>query len=65
MAALKMKEYTFFFDGGGWNTEWAKTRPQAYKQACKRFPDLADKIIKDSFHIAKDDERKMLLALFY
>jgi hypothetical protein len=36
-----------------------------YKQACKRFPDLADKIIKDSFHIAKEDERKMLLALFY
>ena len=35
MAELKNKQYMFTFEGGGWNTVWAKTLKGAIKAAEK------------------------------
>jgi hypothetical protein len=61
--STKLTEYTFYFIGGGWNTEWAKSPEEAYELALSReynFP-----IDKNSFHIASEQETKSLLSLFY
>jgi hypothetical protein len=61
----KLKEWTFYFIGGGWNTEWAYTKAQAKKQAKKRFDSPNLQVDMDSFHIASEEETKHLLSLFY
>ena len=35
MKQLKLKQYMFTFEGGGWNTVWAKTLKGAIKAAEK------------------------------
>ena len=37
MAELKLKQYMFTFEGGGWNTVWAKTLKGAKKLAVKEY----------------------------
>jgi hypothetical protein len=59
----KLTEYTFFFVGGGWNTEWATSPKEAYKLALSREYNF--EIDKNSFHIASEQETKSLLSLFY
>lgn len=61
----KLKEYTFYFIGGGWNTEWAYTKAQAKKKAKERFNTPNLKVDMNSFHIASKEETKYLLSLFY
>ena len=36
---VELKEYIFSFEGGGWNTVWAKTRRGAIKKALKEYND--------------------------
>ncbi len=59
----KLKEYTYHFIGGGWNTEWSYTKAQAKKQAISKG--YNSEIDLDSFHISSEAETKSLLSLFY
>tara|TARA_R110000796_G_scaffold88056_2_gene189554 strand:- start:316 stop:675 length:360 start_codon:yes stop_codon:yes gene_type:complete len=34
---VELKEYIFSFEGGGWNTVWAKTKRGAIKAALKEY----------------------------
>ena len=66
MAELKNKQYMFTFEGGGWNTVWAKTKRGAIKAALKEYKDsdtLNPRI--DSFHVATEEGLRSALSLFY
>ncbi len=66
MAELKNKQYMFTFEGGGWNTVWAKTKRGAIKAALKEYKDsdsLNPRI--DSFHIATEEGLRAAMSLFY
>lgn len=66
MAELKNKQYMFTFEGGGWNTVWAKTKRGAIKVALKEYKDsdtLNPRI--DSFHVATEDGLRAAMSLFY
>lgn len=66
MAELKLKEYMFTFEGGGWNTVWAKTKRGAIKKAIKEYA-YSDKLnpIPTSFHVATEDGLKIAMSLFW
>jgi hypothetical protein len=61
---LKNKQYTYNFIGGGWNTEWAKTKRSAIAQAKKRWSNNLDVDI-NSFRLSTDKEINELMSLFY
>jgi hypothetical protein len=66
MAELKNKQYMFTFEGGGWNTVWAKTKRGAIKVALKEYKDsdtLNPRI--DSFHVATEGGLRAAMSLFY
>lgn len=66
MAELKNKQYMFTFEGGGWNTVWAKTKRGAIKAALKEYKDsdtLNPRI--DSFHVATESGLRTAMSLFY
>ena len=56
MSELKNKQYMFTFEGGGWNTVWAKTKRGAIKAALKEYKD-SDTLnpIPTSFHKATEE----------
>lgn len=63
---LKNKQYMFTFEGGGWNTVWAKTKRGAIKAALKEYSDsntLNPRI--DSFHKATEEGLRNAMSLFY
>ena len=63
---MKLKEYMFTFEGGGWNTVWAKTRKGAIKAAVVKYkghPTLNP--IPSSVHLATEEGLKVALSLFY
>ena len=63
---LKLKQYMFTFEGGGWNTVWAKTRLGAIKKAMAEYKGSDSlKPIQSSFHIATEAGLKSALSLFY
>ncbi len=66
MAELKRKMYMFTFEGGGWNTVWAKTRKGAIKAAIKEYS-YSDKLnpIPSSFHVATEEGLRSAMSLFY
>lgn len=66
MAELKNKQYMFTFEGGGWNTVWAKTKRGAIKASLKEYKDsdsLNPRI--DSFHVATEEGLRAAMSLFY
>ncbi len=66
MTEIKNKQYMFTFEGGGWNTVWAKTKRGAIKAALKEYKDsdtLNPRI--DSFHVATEEGLRSVLSLFY
>ena len=66
MAELKNKQYMFTFEGGGWNTVWAKTKRGAIKAALKEYKDsdsLNPRIY--SFHVATEEGLRAAMSLFY
>lgn len=66
MAGLKNKQYMFTFEGGGWNTVWAKTKRGAVKAALQKYKDsdnLNPRI--DSFHVATGEGLRAAMSLFY
>ena len=66
MSEMKLKEYMFTFDGGGWNTVWAKTRKGAIKAAVVKYKDSSTlNPIPSSVHLATEEGLKVALSLFY
>ena len=56
----------FTFEGGGWNTVWAKSLPGARKQAIAEYKDSSTlNPIPSSVHLATDDGLQNALSLFY
>ena len=66
MAEMKLKEYMFTFEGGGWNTVWAKTLKGAKKQAIKEY-EYSDtlNVRLDSVHLATEEGLRSAMSLFY
>ena len=66
MAELKLKQYMFTFEGGGWNTVWAKTLKGAKKQAVKEY-EYSDtlNVRLDSVHLATEEGLMSAMSLFY
>ena len=66
MSELKNKQYMFTFEGGGWNTVWAKTKRGAIKAALKEYKD-SDTLnpIPTSFHKATEEGLRATMSLFY
>ncbi len=65
MASMKLKQFMFSFEGGGWNTVWAKTRKGAVKEATRKYFSSGLKPIPSSVHLATEDGLRSALALFY
>lgn len=64
--ALKNKEYLYNFVGGGWNSEYAKTKRGAISQAKKRWKDSPDLVIDEkSFRVSTPEDYNNCLSLFY
>ena len=63
---LKLKKYMFTFEGGGWNTIWAKTKRGAIRAAQLEYKG-SDTLIPrpDSFHVATEAGERAALSLFY
>jgi hypothetical protein len=66
MQAIKFKQYTYNFVGGGWNTEWAKTRRGAIAQAKKRWKNskVGSEVDESTFRLSTDKEINELMSLF-
>ena len=66
MAELKLKEYMFTFESGGWNTVWAKTKRGAIKAAIAEYA-YSDTLnpIPSSFHVATERGLERAMSLFY
>ena len=63
---LKNKEYMFTFEGGGWNTVWAKTKRGAIKMAVKEYSDSPTLNVRESsVHLATPKGLKSAMSLFY
>ena len=66
MAELKLKQYMFTFEGGGWNTVWAKTLKGAIKAAEKEYKDSPTlNPIPSSVHLATEEGLAVAMSLFY
>lgn len=63
--SFKRVEWLFNFKSGGWNSEYAVTKEEAYRLACERLPSLADEILADSFRVSTHEEKEFLLRGFY
>jgi len=62
---MEVKQWMYGFEGGGWNTEWAKTRKGAIAAAKRRWkgdPKLVPNV--RSFHLATDEGLRSALSLF-
>ena len=63
---LQKKEYLYNFVGGGWNSEWAKTKRGAIARAKKRWAGEAHLIVDPkSFRISTPRDYQACLSLFY
>jgi len=63
---LELKQYMFTFEGGGWNTVWAKTLRGAKKLAVKEY-EYSDtlNVRLDSVHLATEEGLRAAMNLFY
>lgn len=63
---LKRKEYIFNFEGGGWNSVYAKTLKGAIKEIREEYKDSPTlKPDYSTVRIKTEEEYKYLLSLFY
>ena len=66
MTELKRKQYIFTFEGGGWNTVWAKTKRGAVKAAMEEYKDSSLlNPIESSVRLATKDVLDSAMSLFY
>ena len=65
---LKLKEYMFTFEGGGWNTVWAKTKKGAIKNALKEYDHNEESTLSvrvSSVHKATEKGLERACSTFY
>jgi len=63
---IRLKEYMFTFEAGGWNTVWAKTKRGAISKAKKEYKNSKYCVPRiDSFHIATESGLKVAMSNFY
>tara|TARA_R110001583_G_scaffold24369_2_gene88984 strand:- start:755 stop:946 length:192 start_codon:yes stop_codon:yes gene_type:complete len=62
---MKNKQYMFTFEGGGWNTVWAKTKRGAIKAAIDKY-NYSDSLkpIPSSVHLATEEGLERAMSLF-
>jgi hypothetical protein len=61
-----MKQYLYNFVGGGWNSEFAKSKRAAIRQAKKRWAGDANLIADESsFRISTEQDYNACMSLFY
>ena len=66
MKQLKLKQYMFTFESGGWNTVWAKTLKGAIKQAELDWKDSSTlNPIPSSVHLATEEGLQTAMSSFY
>lgn len=66
MAEMELKEFMFTFEGGGWNTCWAKTRRGAIKEAVRQYSDNPRlTVIESSVKVADKMSMRRMLSNFY
>ena len=64
--ALENKEYLYNFVGGGWNSEFAKTKRGAIAQAKKRWAGINNlQVDTSSFRVSTPRDYQNLMSLFY
>ena len=62
------QEFLYNFTNGGWNSEYASDKKQAYKQAIKRWgvgSDLANRVDKNSFRGSTPQDYNNEMSKFY
>jgi len=60
------KTWNFNFEGGGWNSNNAKTKEKAIRLAKKEYRGSKNTIVNEStFRVATEADTKMLLSSFY
>lgn len=63
---LLQKKYMFTFEGGGWNTVWAKTKRGAIAKALKEYKGKDGLTPRPtSFHVQTTEGERAALSLFY
>lgn len=63
---IRNKQYMFTFEGGGWNTVWAKTKKGAIKEALSVYEDSDSlKVNVKSLHLATEKGLESAMGLFY
>jgi len=66
MAQMELKEYMFTFEGGGWNTVWAKTLRGAKKEAIRQYADSDTLNVRvDTVHLATKEGLRLAMSTFY
>jgi len=66
MAELKLKQYMFTFEGGGWNTVWAKTLAGAKRAAVAEYKDSSDLNVRlESVHLATEEGLRVAMSNFW
>ena len=62
----KSKCWNFNFEGGGWNSNYAKTKEESYKMAKKEYKGSKNCVPSEStFRVATEMDTQNLLSLFY
>ena len=64
-ALTTRREYTYNFESGGWNSEYAYTIEEAKESAAKRWEGEKMQPRWNSFRISSEQEMQSLLSLFY
>jgi len=60
------KTWNFNFQGGGWNSNYAKTKEESIKMAKKEYKKSKNCIVDiATFRVATEADTKMLLSSFY
>jgi hypothetical protein len=62
---LLAKEYMFGFEGGGWNSVWAKTKRGAIRAAQLEYKESNLVPNRSSFRLATEQDLKSAMSLFY
>ncbi len=60
------KTWNFNFEGGGWNTNVAKTKEESIKKAKKEYKGSKHTVVSEtSFRVATERDTQNLLSMFY
>jgi hypothetical protein len=61
-----VKNWNFNFEGGGWNSNYAKTKEESIKMAKKEYKGSKYTVVNEStFRVATEADTRNLLSLFY